>query len=120
MAQLVRFGGSRDFVVKRFSGITDFAGDQDIIPKEGSEAKTPVAMEVISGRFRSTLNPYAAPYVPTAYRSVEDFSDEWWGLVKSASLRFAITELGQRASRRTELTSTSSIFAILPPRVLTR
>ncbi|XP_020271595.1 protein EARLY RESPONSIVE TO DEHYDRATION 15-like [Asparagus officinalis] len=45
-------------------------------------------MEVISGRFRSTLNPYAAPYVPTAYRSVEDFSDEWWGLVKSASLRF--------------------------------
>lgn len=41
-------------------------------------------MEVISGSFRSTLNPYAAPYVPTAYRSVEDFSDEWWGLVKSA------------------------------------
>ena len=41
-------------------------------------------MDVISGRFTSTLNPFAAPYVPTAYRAVEDFSDEWWGLVKSS------------------------------------
>lgn len=42
-------------------------------------------MDVISGRLGpSTLNPYATPYVPTAYRAVEDFSDDWWGLVKSS------------------------------------
>ncbi|KAJ0970292.1 hypothetical protein J5N97_023169 [Dioscorea zingiberensis] len=31
----------------------------------------------------STLNPNAAPFVPSAYRSVEDYSDEWWALVRS-------------------------------------
>nr|AZC11030.1 ERD [Hosta ventricosa] len=41
-------------------------------------------MDVISGRFTSTLNPFAAPYVPSEYSAVEDFSDEWWGLVKSS------------------------------------
>ncbi|KAG0478701.1 hypothetical protein HPP92_013420 [Vanilla planifolia] len=32
----------------------------------------------------STLNPYAAPFVPSAFREVEDFSSEWWQLVKSS------------------------------------
>ncbi|XP_038988923.1 protein EARLY RESPONSIVE TO DEHYDRATION 15-like isoform X2 [Phoenix dactylifera] len=38
-------------------------------------------MAVISGRMGSVLNPEAAPYVPGAYRAVEDFSAEWWELV---------------------------------------
>ncbi|KAJ6811571.1 uncharacterized protein M6B38_340640 [Iris pallida] len=43
-------------------------------------------MDVISGRVASTLNPYAAPYVPDAsrYQAVEDFSAEWWALVDSS------------------------------------
>ncbi|GAV62452.1 hypothetical protein CFOL_v3_05975 [Cephalotus follicularis] len=32
----------------------------------------------------STLNPDAPMFVPMAYRTVEDFSDEWWALVKSS------------------------------------
>ncbi|KAM0948055.1 putative PAM2-containing protein CID1/CID2 [Dioscorea sansibarensis] len=40
-------------------------------------------MDVISGRMASTLNPNAEPFVPAVYRSVEDFSDEWWALVQS-------------------------------------
>ncbi|XP_047327278.1 protein EARLY RESPONSIVE TO DEHYDRATION 15-like [Impatiens glandulifera] len=43
-------------------------------------------MEVISpcAPMMSTLNPDAPMYVPTAYRAVEDFSDEWWSLVHSS------------------------------------
>ncbi|XP_039136521.1 protein EARLY RESPONSIVE TO DEHYDRATION 15-like [Dioscorea cayenensis subsp. rotundata] len=40
-------------------------------------------MDVISGRMASTLNPNAEPFVPAVYRSVEDFSDDWWALVQS-------------------------------------
>lgn len=32
----------------------------------------------------SILNPHAAPFVPMAYREVEDFSEEWWRLVKTS------------------------------------
>ncbi|PKA67247.1 Polyadenylate-binding protein-interacting protein 2 [Apostasia shenzhenica] len=32
----------------------------------------------------STLNPYAAPFFPQAYLAVDDFSPEWWQLVKSS------------------------------------
>ncbi|KAK8914235.1 hypothetical protein KSP39_PZI023719 [Platanthera zijinensis] len=32
----------------------------------------------------STLNPRAAPFVPFFYREVDDFSAEWWRLVKSS------------------------------------
>ncbi|KDP21701.1 hypothetical protein JCGZ_03372 [Jatropha curcas] len=39
-------------------------------------------MEVIS--HTSTLNPNAPLFVPMAYRSVEDFSDQWWSLVHSS------------------------------------
>ncbi|KAB1214113.1 Protein EARLY RESPONSIVE TO DEHYDRATION 15 [Morella rubra] len=42
-------------------------------------------MEVISQRkSSSTLNPNAPSFVPLAYRMVEDFSDQWWALVKSS------------------------------------
>lgn len=39
-------------------------------------------MDVISGR--SGLNPNAPLFVPMAYRTVEDFSDQWWDLVHSS------------------------------------
>lgn len=42
-------------------------------------------MDVISGRSSSTLNPNAPMFVPWAYRAVEDFSDQWWELVKSSA-----------------------------------
>ncbi|KAM7262656.1 hypothetical protein ACFE04_000339 [Oxalis oulophora] len=32
---------------------------------------------------RSSLNPNAAPFIPLVYRQVEDFSPEWWDLVKT-------------------------------------
>ncbi|KAG6418565.1 hypothetical protein SASPL_120769 [Salvia splendens] len=32
----------------------------------------------------SVLNPKAPIFVPSAYRAVEDFSDEWWDLVQSS------------------------------------
>ena len=32
----------------------------------------------------STLNPNAPVFVPSAYRAVEDFSDQWWALVRSS------------------------------------
>ncbi|KAF8036843.1 hypothetical protein BT93_C2535 [Corymbia citriodora subsp. variegata] len=32
----------------------------------------------------STLNPNAPLFVPMAYRTVEDFSDEWWALVQTS------------------------------------
>ncbi|KAM7506725.1 hypothetical protein LguiA_017178 [Lonicera macranthoides] len=40
-------------------------------------------MEVIS-QSSSTLNPNAPMFVPSAYRAVEDFSDQWWALVDSS------------------------------------
>ncbi|XP_010543697.1 PREDICTED: protein EARLY RESPONSIVE TO DEHYDRATION 15-like [Tarenaya hassleriana] len=42
-------------------------------------------MEVITQRSASTLNPDAPMFVPQAYRTVEDFSDQWWDLVQSCS-----------------------------------
>ncbi|XP_061351693.1 protein EARLY RESPONSIVE TO DEHYDRATION 15-like [Gastrolobium bilobum] len=44
-------------------------------------------MEVIYGArsfSSSTLNPNAPMFVPRAYRTVEDFSDEWWALIHSS------------------------------------
>ncbi|PWA96270.1 hypothetical protein CTI12_AA041650 [Artemisia annua] len=32
----------------------------------------------------SALNPNAPMFVPSAYRNVEDFSDQWWSLVRSS------------------------------------
>ncbi|GAB2299361.1 hypothetical protein Dimus_033436 [Dionaea muscipula] len=32
----------------------------------------------------SALNPNAPMFIPMAYRAVEDFSEEWWGLVRSS------------------------------------
>lgn len=46
-----------------------------------------MVMDVISGRSSSpspTLNPNAPMFVPMAYRTVEDFSDEWWALIQSS------------------------------------
>lgn len=46
-------------------------------------------MGVIAGTFPSPalasgLNPNAPPFVPAAYRAVEDFSEQWWALVQSS------------------------------------
>ncbi|KAM7276444.1 hypothetical protein ACFE04_018310 [Oxalis oulophora] len=43
-------------------------------------------MDVISATSipSSSLNPHAPMFVPMAYRTVEDFSDEWWSLVHSS------------------------------------
>ncbi|KAL1348221.1 hypothetical protein HN51_024193 [Arachis hypogaea] len=43
-------------------------------------------MEVMSASrsSSSTLNPNAPMFVPLAYRTVEDFSDQWWELVHSS------------------------------------
>jgi len=43
-------------------------------------------MEVLSATrtSSSSLNPNAPMFVPLAYRTVEDFSDEWWNLVHSS------------------------------------
>ncbi|XP_042483200.1 protein EARLY RESPONSIVE TO DEHYDRATION 15-like [Macadamia integrifolia] len=41
-------------------------------------------MAVVSGR-TSTLNPDAPIFVPAAFRQVEDFSQEWWELVKTST-----------------------------------
>ncbi|XP_061997058.1 protein EARLY RESPONSIVE TO DEHYDRATION 15-like isoform X1 [Rosa rugosa] len=42
-------------------------------------------MDVISRQQpQSTLNPNAPMFVPSAYRTVEDFSAEWWALVQSS------------------------------------
>lgn len=32
----------------------------------------------------SALNPNAPMFVPASYRNVEDFSDQWWSLVRSS------------------------------------
>lgn len=37
----------------------------------------------ISGR--TTLNPNAPLFIPNVYRQVEDFSPEWWELVKTST-----------------------------------
>ncbi|KAG9445445.1 hypothetical protein H6P81_016785 [Aristolochia fimbriata] len=42
-------------------------------------------MDVISRPATSSLNPNAPLFVPWAYRTVEDFSDEWWQLVQSSA-----------------------------------
>ena len=43
-------------------------------------------MEVISPSSTSSrLNPNAPMFVPLAYLTVEDFSDEWWNLVRSSA-----------------------------------
>lgn len=42
-----------------------------------------MGMEVMRSS-SSGLNPDAPVYVPWAYRAVEDFSKEWWDLVKSS------------------------------------
>ncbi len=34
---------------------------------------------------RSTLNPNAPLFIPAAFRQVEDFSPEWWNLVKTST-----------------------------------
>ncbi|XP_015898106.1 protein EARLY RESPONSIVE TO DEHYDRATION 15 isoform X2 [Ziziphus jujuba] len=41
-------------------------------------------MALVSGG-RSTLNPDAPLFVPAALRQVEDFSPEWWQLVKTSA-----------------------------------
>ncbi|KAL5732938.1 hypothetical protein ACOSP7_032283 [Xanthoceras sorbifolium] len=43
-------------------------------------------MEVISHRSTSSssLNPNAPMFIPFAYRTVEDFSDQWWALIQSS------------------------------------
>ncbi|XP_045833555.1 protein EARLY RESPONSIVE TO DEHYDRATION 15-like [Trifolium pratense] len=43
-------------------------------------------MEVMSAprTTSSSLNPNAPMFVPLAYRTVEDFSEEWWALVQSS------------------------------------
>ncbi|KAJ4720153.1 protein EARLY RESPONSIVE TO DEHYDRATION 15-like [Melia azedarach] len=42
-------------------------------------------MEVISQRsLSSTLNPNAPMFIPFVYRTVEDFSDQWWDLIQSS------------------------------------
>ncbi|XWS56788.1 hypothetical protein CRYUN_Cryun09bG0115700 [Craigia yunnanensis] len=42
-------------------------------------------MEILSQRSSSsTLNPNAPLFVPLAYRTVDDFSDQWWALVQSS------------------------------------
>lgn len=44
-----------------------------------------MATDVICGSLpSSTLNPNAPMFVPLAYRTVEDFSDEWWTLVQTS------------------------------------
>ncbi|KAK1365073.1 PAM2 domain-containing protein [Heracleum sosnowskyi] len=45
-----------------------------------------MAMKVVSHNTCSfsTLNPNAPMFVPSAYRVVEDFSDQWWSLVESS------------------------------------
>ncbi|KAL5994653.1 ubiquitin-conjugating enzyme [Asimina triloba] len=40
-------------------------------------------MALVSGG-RSTLNPNAPLFIPAAFRQVEDFSPEWWELVKTS------------------------------------
>ena len=41
-------------------------------------------MALVSGR-SSALNPNAPMFIPAALRQVEDFSPQWWDLVKSST-----------------------------------
>uniref|UniRef100_A0A6M2F6V6 Uncharacterized protein n=1 Tax=Populus davidiana TaxID=266767 RepID=A0A6M2F6V6_9ROSI len=41
-------------------------------------------MDVISHISTSNLNPNAPLFVPLSYRTVEDFSEQWWALVQSS------------------------------------
>ncbi|KAJ6317853.1 hypothetical protein OIU76_013405, partial [Salix suchowensis] len=41
-------------------------------------------MEIMSHRPASILDPNAPLFVPLSYRTVEDFSDQWWTLVQSS------------------------------------
>ncbi|XP_042514604.1 protein EARLY RESPONSIVE TO DEHYDRATION 15-like [Macadamia integrifolia] len=41
-------------------------------------------MAIVSGR-TSTLNPNAPLFIPAALRQIEDFSAEWWELVKTST-----------------------------------
>lgn len=41
-------------------------------------------MALVSGA-RSTLNPNAPPFIPATFYQVEDFSSEWWELVKTST-----------------------------------
>lgn len=41
-------------------------------------------MALVSGQ-RSTLNPNAPPFIPATFYQVEDFSSEWWELVKTST-----------------------------------
>ncbi|KAF2323788.1 hypothetical protein GH714_036925 [Hevea brasiliensis] len=41
-------------------------------------------MALVAGQ-RSTLNPNAPVFIPSVYRQVEDFSPEWWELVKTST-----------------------------------
>ncbi|XP_057477079.1 protein EARLY RESPONSIVE TO DEHYDRATION 15-like [Actinidia eriantha] len=44
-----------------------------------------MAMDVIYlNACSSTLNPNAPVFVPSTYRAVEDFSDQWWALIRSS------------------------------------
>lgn len=40
-------------------------------------------MALVSGG-RSTLNPNAPLFIPASFRQVEDFSPQWWELVKTS------------------------------------
>ncbi|XWS56801.1 hypothetical protein CRYUN_Cryun09bG0116900 [Craigia yunnanensis] len=42
-------------------------------------------MAAVAGARSSTLNPYAPIFIPAAFRQVEDFSPEWWELVKTST-----------------------------------
>ncbi|KAK8942522.1 Protein EARLY RESPONSIVE TO DEHYDRATION 15 [Platanthera zijinensis] len=42
-------------------------------------------MAVASGVRSSTLNPNAPLFIPASFQQVEDFSPEWWELVKTTS-----------------------------------
>ncbi|KAF3794732.1 EARLY RESPONSIVE TO DEHYDRATION 15 protein [Nymphaea thermarum] len=42
-------------------------------------------MAAAPGIIRSSLNPNAAPFIPSSFQQVEDFSPEWWELVKSST-----------------------------------
>lgn len=42
-------------------------------------------MAVASGARSSTLNPNAPLFIPASFQQVEDFSPEWWVLVKTTS-----------------------------------
>ncbi|KAJ4978215.1 hypothetical protein NE237_008995 [Protea cynaroides] len=52
--------------------------------EKGHLGSQEVAMAVVSGR-TSTLNPNAPIFIPAAFRQVDDFSAEWWELVKTST-----------------------------------